>query len=105
MTLMTDLQRTFVRDRIADLQREAAALRAERVRDLGGHAAAGADPTVRSATLTPGRVRLGRLLVAIGQRIAGSRPVARSAPPLIAASMGAEDDPCGDGHDRLAPAA
>ena len=105
VTLMSDLQRTFVSDHIADLEREAAALRAERARDGRRPQARGADPADQFATLPARRVRLGRWLVAVGQRIAGTRPAASGTAPVAAAAIGRGDDPCDDGHDRLAPAA
>ncbi len=104
VTLMSDLQRTFVSDRIADLEREAAAIRAERARDRAG-LAGGVDPGSPSPAIAARRVRVGRWLVAAGQRIAGARPAPAAAAPALTAPGVADDDPCGDGHDRLAPAA
>ena len=59
---MIDLQRALVADRIASLQREGEALRAERSRSR----AAGALPSRR--------VRLGRWLVGLGETISGPAP-------------------------------
>jgi hypothetical protein len=106
VTQMIDLQRALVADHIADLEREGLAIRAERERDhLREHAAAGSEATDHRADLPSRRVRLGRWLVAAGQAISGARPatLVRDGEPMSAA--GAHDDPCDDGHDRLASAA
>jgi hypothetical protein len=110
---MNDLQRTFVSDRIADLEREAAALRAERDRDhLRVHGADGATATEHPVGAPSRRVRIGSWLVAVGEAIAGPprRPTAlagsSAGPSAGAAGSGSkDDDPCGDGPERLAPAA
>src|SRR4051794_8234791 len=84
---MIDLQRALVADHIQGLEREGAALRAERLRDH------------RRATDLPGvRVRLGQWLVGVGQSIAGSA-TARSR------SLISDQWPCDDGPDALSPAA
>jgi hypothetical protein len=106
---ITTIQEALVAAHIADLQREAAALRAERDRDhLRGHAAARANSNANAnghvADLSSRRVRIGRRLVAFGEVIAGTaRPTGGASRPLPATSADA-DDPCGDGQDRLAPA-
>jgi hypothetical protein len=61
---LIDLQRALVADHITDLEREGAALRAERIRDC-------AAATPSSGTGASPRVRLGRWLVGVGQTIAG----------------------------------
>ena len=66
MTDMIDLQRSVVADHIADLEREGAALRAERDRDARNN------PRARDDRRTSRRVRLGRWLVAVGEAVAGS---------------------------------
>jgi len=65
MSDMTDLQRFLVADHIAQLDDEAAALRAERRRGVGDH-------DVGSGT--PVRARVGRWLVVLGTAIAGPGP-------------------------------
>jgi hypothetical protein len=107
VTQMIDLQRALVADHIANLQREGLAIRAERERDhLREHAAAGTEATDHRADLPSPRVRLGRWLVAAGQAISGPRPatLVRDGEPM-SASVVAQDNPCDDGHDRLASAA
>ena len=80
---MIELQQALVADHIAGLQREAAALRAERARSDARAieiAPAETEP-VRLPIVTTGspRVRLGRWLVGIGSAIAGTtEPVARA---------------------------
>lgn len=106
MTDMYNHHQTIVADHIADLQREAAILRAERERDRRRkHAATGTDPTAHPTVLPSRRVRIGRWLVAVGEAIAGTRRSSSREGRSMAASGAAADDPCGDGHDRLAPAA
>jgi len=80
---MIDLQTALVADRIAGLEREGAALRAERQRTAAASArvAPAAVEPVRLPVVTAGRprVRLGRWLVRVGTTIAGSaQPVARA---------------------------
>ena len=107
MTQMIDLQRALVADHIAELERESLALRAERQRDhRREHAIAGTAATDHRADLPSRRVRLGRWLVAAGQAISGPRSatLVRDGEPMSAAVM-AQDDPCDDGHDRMATAA
>ena len=65
---MIDLQQFLVADHIAQLDDEAAALRAERRRQPG-----------RRAGVSTRRIRLGRWLVGIGRAIAGDED-ARSLP-------------------------
>src|SRR4029079_9723618 len=78
---MIEFQQALVADHISGLEREAAALRAERIRD----GSVAIDHLRR-------RMRLGRWLVAVGQSIAGTTtPVAR---PYVL-----EDDPCTDGTE------
>ena len=92
---MTTIQEALVAAHIADLQREAAALRAERDRD---------HVREQAATLPSRRVRIGRRLVAFGEVIAGpTRPIGGASGP-VPATFASNDDPCGDGNDRLAPA-
>jgi hypothetical protein len=99
------LQQSRVADHIADLAREGSAIRAERERDhRREHAATGTDATDHRADLVPGRVRLGRWLVAFGEAIAGSTLPTMTAPRSMAAS-GAGDDDCADHGDHLATAA
>ena len=64
---MIDLKQALVADRIAALEREGAALRAERTRSR----AEGAPPSRR--------VRLGRWLVSVGETISGTPAAARPA--------------------------
>ena len=80
MRNMTTIQEALVAAHIADLQREAAPLRAERDRDHSReHAAAGTHPNSDPARLPTRRVRIGRRLVAFGEAIAGTaRPTTRS---------------------------
>jgi hypothetical protein len=101
---ITTIQEALVAAHIADLQREAAALRAERDRDhLREHAAAHANADDRLADRPSRRVRIGRWLMAFGDAIAGTtRPTDGASRPLTTTS--GNDDPCGDGQDRLAPA-
>ena len=104
---MTTIQEALVAAHIADLQREAAAIRAERERDhLREHAAAGAnsDTNDRLAELPSRRVRIGRRLVAFGEAIAGTAPRTGGASGPMPAAFAGTDDPCGDGNDGLAPA-
>jgi hypothetical protein len=104
---MTTIQEALVAAHIADLQREAAALRAEGDRDhLRKHAAARASANANDsvAALPSRRVRIGRRLVAFGEVIAGTtRPTGGASGPVPTTFAG-NDDPCGDGNDRLAPA-
>ena len=95
MTDMIDLQRAIVADHIADLEREGAALRAERDRDHRAHdgLAASAQPAHRP----PRRVRIGRWLVAVGQAIAG--------PSAPATTLGSVDQATGDEPHSLSHAA
>lgn len=107
VTDMIDLQGALVADHIAGLEREGAAIRAERERDhVREHAAAGTEPFDHPADLPSRRVRLGRWMVAVGQAIAGPRPMTpvRDGEPLSAAYRPV-NDPCGDGDDRLMTAA
>jgi hypothetical protein len=106
---MSELQRTFVSEHIADLEREGAALRAERDRDhLRVHGADGATATDHPVDAPSRRVRLGSWLVSIGQAIAGPAP---RPTPMAGSSSGAsgsaltDHGPSDDGPDRLAPAA
>lgn len=64
---MIDLQQALVADRIATLQREGAALRAERTR------------ACLEGALPSRRVRLGRWLVNLGETISGAPAPARPA--------------------------
>ncbi len=93
-----EIQQVLVAEHIAGLEREAAAIRAERARDhLRVHAESHAGLTDQAAVLSSARARLGRWLVAMGESLAGTtREVNRSM---------AQSDPCGDGPDNLAPAA
>jgi hypothetical protein len=89
---ITDIQEAAVAGHIAALRHEAAETRARREQDhVRDHATSGTDAD-HPIDLPSARVRLGRWLVAFGQALAGS-------------STAAADDPCGDGRDRLAPAA
>lgn len=98
MSDMTEIQQARVADRIAALEREGAAIRAERTRDHlrvhPDHAEAGNHP----ADLPSRRVRLGQWLVGVGEAIAGStRPSTHS--------MARATERCDDGSDRLHSAA
>jgi hypothetical protein len=98
MSDMIDVQQAFVADHIAELARERAAIRAE--------AALGHGPAVAGGRLDeqPGRrIRLGRWLMTLGERVAGPRPLTEE--PARLRSARAASDPCGEGPDRLAPAA
>ena len=99
MTDMIEIQQAAVADHIADLAREGAALRAERDRDhLREHAAAPDEALTHPADLPPRRVRLGRWLVTMGERIAGpARPEQTTGPRAFQSST--------DGPDRLQRAA
>ena len=104
---ITTIQEALVAAHIADLQREAAARRAEHNRDhlrerAGARANSNANDLV--VDLSSRRVRIGRRLKAFGEAVAGSaRPTGGASRPVPATSTGT-DDPCGDGQDRLAPA-
>lgn len=98
MTDMIDLQRALVANHIADLERERAALRAERARDhVRGHLAAGTEPIDEPIDHVPARLprraRIGSWLVSIGQTIAG--------PGATDRGQERRDDPCADRSDRL----
>jgi hypothetical protein len=75
---MIDLQQALVADRIETLQREGAALRAERTRRRTD----GAPPSLR--------VRLGRWLVSLGETISGTPAPSR---PALIHDGGRRDDP------------
>jgi len=97
---MIDLQQALVADHIAGLEREGAALRAERARTVV-HARTVLEPASTEPIPLPVvsagslRVRLGRWLVAVGTALAGTtEPVAR-----------ALEDCAGDPADRLSHAA
>ena len=92
---MTTIQEALVAAHIADLQREAAALRAERDRD---------HVRERAAALPSRRVRVGRRLVAFGELIAGTTRPTGGASGQVPTTSAHIDDPCGDGNDRFAPA-
>lgn len=96
MSDMIDLQRAIVADHIADLEREGAALRAERVRDDRDRDASSA-PLHAPSHRPPRRVRLGQWLVAIGEAIAG--------PAASAATLDSADQTSGDGPRGLSHAA
>ena len=91
MTDMIDLQQTYVSDHIADLEREAAALRAERERDhQRKHDASRTNSFDHAAHVPSRRVRVGRWLVTVGEALAGSN---------------GDDHSRDGGADGLAPAA
>lgn len=100
---ISNIQAAFVADHIAALRREGDALRAERQRDHRLEHL-GADDIDHRADLPSRRVRLGRWLVAVGEAVAGSRRTTAGTARLLTATASA-DDPCGDGRDRLMPAA
>ena len=77
VTPMIDLQQALVADRIATLQQEGAALRAERTRSR----VVGALPSRR--------VRLGRWLVSLGESISGAPATTR---PALVADARPRDD-------------
>ncbi len=102
---ITNIQAAFVADHIAALRREGDALRAERQRDHRLEHQ-GADEIDPRADLPSRRVRIGRWLVAVGEAIAGSRRTTKeTATRLTSTTTATTDDPCGEGHDRLMPAA
>jgi hypothetical protein len=74
---MIDLQQALVADRIATLQREGAALRAERTRHRADDA------------LPSRRVRIGRWLVSLGETISGAPAPDR---PSLVHDGGGHDD-------------
>ena len=103
--MIIDIQSAIVADHIAAIEREGAALRAERERDhRRAHALTGTDATDHRAERLSGRVCVGRWLVAVGEAVAGSRRPTGT-PRAIVASVAQGDDPCGDGHERLVSAA
>lgn len=88
MSEMIDLQQALVADHITGLEREGAALRAERFRDhLRQHATAPHEAAAHPIDLPGRRVRLGRWFVAVGEALAGPA------------------DPCRDGGDGMPRAA
>ena len=99
---MIDLQKALVAEHIATLERERAALRAERERDhLRAHVAAGTepvdDPIDHVADAFTFRARIGRWLVAVGQAIAG--------PAAGQTGRARGNDPCAHPADRVSHAA
>jgi hypothetical protein len=98
MTDMTDLKRAFVADHIADLEREGAALRAERVRDHLRAAEAPPGDRAHAAGDAPRRVRIGQWLVSVGEAIAGTDA-------NLADTRAHDDGPCDDGPSGLSRAA
>src|SRR3954464_12276693 len=98
VTDMIDLQQALVADHIADLEREGAALRAERAER--GHRAETRDHAAAPRELPHAsrRVRLGRWLVAFGESISGP-----SAPEASRAVV--DDGPCDDSPGTLSHAA
>ena len=76
MSEMIDLQQALVADHITGLEREGAALRAERFRDhVREHAASPHEAAAHPIDLPGRRIRVGRWLVAVGKAIAGpARP-------------------------------
>ncbi|MBA2382325.1 MAG: hypothetical protein H0V73_09475, partial [Chloroflexi bacterium] len=99
---MSEIQRAIVADHIAELEREGAAIRAERARDHAReYAAIQTDATGHRIELVPSRrIRLGRWLVAVGEAIAGT---SRSAGDSVGRALATDNGPCDDGPDRLAP--
>ena len=88
MSEMIDLKQALVADHITGLEREGAALRAERFRDhVREHATAPHEAAGHPIDLPGRRVRLGRWLVSVGEAIAGPA------------------DPCRDGNERMPHAA
>jgi hypothetical protein len=102
---ITNIQAVFVADHIAALRREGDALRAERERARRIEAAAARGDTDPGIRRPARRVRFGRWLVAFGEAIGGSTRSSNAGSRAVAAASGRTDDPCGDNHDRLAPAA
>jgi hypothetical protein len=103
---ITTIQEALVAAHIDALRSEASAFRAKRERDhVQQHTAAGADVDDHSADRPPRRVRIGRWLVAVGEAVAGSTRSVSATPRSMAAASAGTDDPCGDGHDRMVPAA
>jgi hypothetical protein len=97
MTDMIDLQRSLVADHIADLEREAAALRAERDRDqLEASAAVHHDG---GESPTNPRTRLGRWLIGVGEALGGSTRAA------AAGAVPRSGSPCDDAPRGLSTAA
>ena len=73
MSDLTSIQQAAVTDHLADLAREGAALRAERVRDhVREHALEPDEALTHPADHSSPRIRLGRWLVAVGEAIAGT---------------------------------
>jgi hypothetical protein len=102
---ITSIQEAFVADHIAALRSEGSALRAERERDHAREDVADVtDASEHRFEAASRRVRIGRWLVAVGEAIAGST---RSAQRSRATATEADsiNDPCGDSHERLVPAA
>ena len=90
MSDLTVIQQAAVADHLADLAREGAALRAERVRDhVRGHATEADEALTHAAHPPSTRMRLGRWLIAVGEAIGGS----------------ADQAPADDAPERLQPAA
>jgi hypothetical protein len=99
MSDIIEIQQAAVADHIADLAREAAALRAERARDdVRVHSAVRDEMSGEPVELAPRRVRLGRWLVSVGEAIAGP---SRTEP----AALEHRPNPCDDRPDGLQHAA
>lgn len=97
---MIDLQQALVADHIAELEREGAALRAERAQAAQEHdTASGPASPVRLPVAVPSRrVRIGRWLVGVGSAIAGTTEP-------VPAALVADDGPCDDGPTTIPHAA
>ena len=105
---ITNIQEAFVADHIAALRNEGSALRAERARDHAREKAAESiDASEHRFESVPGRVRIGRWLVAFGEAVAGSRRSAGATSRALSSASASDrnEDPCGDSNDRLVPAA
>lgn len=103
---ITNIQEAFVADHIAALRSEGSALRAERARDHAREKAAESfDASEHRFEGVSRRVRIGRWLVAFGEAVAGSTRSASGTSRALATASDRGDDPCGDGNDRLVPAA
>ena len=99
-TDLTVFQQAFVSDHIAGLEREGAALRAERARDDSRAHERAASVRADDLGVPTRRVRLGRWLVAVGEAIAGTRDtVAEPFEPI------ADNDPRDDAAAGLPRAA
>jgi hypothetical protein len=100
------IHQASVADHLADLAREAAALRAERVRDHAReHTAAPDEALTHPIDLASPRARLGRWLVAMGEAIAGPPDTALVLEPSSPGTVHSHVPCPEDASDRLESAA